>query len=374
MPSIPQELINAIVSHLPMASLKTCSLVDPTLRGPCQRILLRSISLKCWLSSWPEPPNLDAALGLLEESPHVAPYITHLTIRLQLPICAHLSALQLILRKLDNVTWCMVDGYYRRLEWSSLLTFGLSAALAEFLGRESLRTLHLRRIRGFPAAIFRRTAPRLSLEDVEIAESVQDPIVPPGRAIDDLALGRGTDDLYPLLASSQFHSQTASLRRLSISPHNDKCVALILSVAASLQELQFQDKGLESRSTLMLPPLPALKSIEFLIGFPGRRTHPVLDTINSILTSGTSPNLENITLSFSWYGLTHSPSPDAKSLAALDSALASHPNAPAIHWRMNFRLMDFESAKQLSELAERVRREMWNAKKMERLVVEEYQE
>ncbi|KAJ7720401.1 hypothetical protein B0H16DRAFT_1604592 [Mycena metata] len=373
MPSIPQELVNAIVSHLPLASLKTCSLVDPTLRGPCQRILLRSITLKCWLSNWPEPPNLDEALGLLEDSPHVASYITHLTIKLQLPICAHLSALQLILRKLDNITWCMVDGYYRRLEWTSLLTFGLSAVLAEFLGRESLRTLHLRRVRGFPAAIFRCTAPRLSLEDVEIAESVQERVVPSGRTIVDLALGRGTDDLYPLLASPQFHSQTASLRRLSISPH-DKSVALISSVAASLQELQFHHKGTEPRSILALPPLPALKSIEFLIGFPGRRTTPVLDTITSILTSGTSPNLENITLSFSWYGLTHSPSPDANSLAALDAALSSHPNAPAIHWRMNFRLMDFNSAQQLSELAERVRTEMCNAKKMERLVVEEYQE
>ncbi|KAJ7351354.1 hypothetical protein DFH08DRAFT_992745 [Mycena albidolilacea] len=87
MPFIPQELVNSILDEVrDRESLNSCSLVGSMFRAPSQHIILQSITLSGWLKDTSESENYGAPHTLLEESPHVASYITALELRLNLPV------------------------------------------------------------------------------------------------------------------------------------------------------------------------------------------------------------------------------------------------------------------------------------------------
>ncbi|KAJ7113067.1 hypothetical protein C8R44DRAFT_797140 [Mycena epipterygia] len=368
---IPQELVDSIISKLDdIKSLKACCLAGPMFRDPCQQILLRSITLTCWPKNWAESPNFGAACILFEESPHVAAYIKHLKIILQVPPARFdsLCNLQQVLEKLVNVRWCMVTGHYRRLRWSAL-TPGLSAAFLHFFSQQSLRELHLQLISGIPSAAFRRPAPFISFQDVSI--DAEDASQNAG-TIENLVLNTESRDVYAFLACPQHQSHIAGLRRLSIDPNHDETMVLIVAAANTLQHIHFSCNDSEVRSTIPLPVLPALQFIEVLIGFSAQRITGVLDTITSILTSGASFALAEIVLTFrSSRGDSQLPrAPDTESMAALDAALTVHPAAPLIRWRVNFALKN--GAEHFATFSDSVRRQMLHAETSGQLVIEEY--
>nr|GAT48295.1 predicted protein [Mycena chlorophos] len=85
--SIPPELIEAIVEHVPdVASLKSCSLVSPIFRFPCQKRLHPSLHLEfVGPDSQRYRRTSEAVSRRLEESPHLASFITHLTLEIITP-------------------------------------------------------------------------------------------------------------------------------------------------------------------------------------------------------------------------------------------------------------------------------------------------
>ncbi|KAJ7113066.1 hypothetical protein C8R44DRAFT_741404 [Mycena epipterygia] len=369
MPFIPQELVDSIISKLgDIKSLKACCLAGPMFRDPSQRILLHSITLTCWPKNWSEYPNFGAACTLLEESPHVAAYIKHLKIILQVPPARFdsLCSLQQVLGKLVNVHWCMVTGHYLRLRWSAL-TPGLSAAFLRFFSQQSLRELHLQLIVGIPSAVFLRPAPSISFQDVSI--DAGDTSHHAG-AMQNLVLHAGSRNVVAFLACPQHRSHIAGLRRLSIDPNHDETMVLIVAAANTLQHIHFNCSNSRLGSTIPLPALPALQFIEVLTRFPAQRNTGVLDTITSILTSGTSLALSEIVLTICplLEDSQFPRSPDTDSIAAFDIALAVHPAAPLIRWRVNFK----NSAEHFAAFSDRMRREMPHAETSGKLMVEEY--
>ncbi|KAF7302316.1 hypothetical protein HMN09_00865000 [Mycena chlorophos] len=85
--SIPPELIEAIVEHIPnVASLKSCSLVSPTFRVPCQKRLHPSLHLEfVGPDSQRYRRTSEAVSRRFEESPHLAAFITHLILEIVSP-------------------------------------------------------------------------------------------------------------------------------------------------------------------------------------------------------------------------------------------------------------------------------------------------
>ncbi|KAJ7231623.1 hypothetical protein C8J57DRAFT_1244938 [Mycena rebaudengoi] len=112
MSRVPSKVIAAIVQQVEhTTSLNLCSLAGSAFRSPCQRILLRSMTLKV------DPPNYTAARSFLDDSPHVAAYITRLHIWVPPPSTANseLESLMQILDRLENLLLCEITAPSR---WS----------------------------------------------------------------------------------------------------------------------------------------------------------------------------------------------------------------------------------------------------------------
>jgi hypothetical protein len=74
---LPQELFDAIVQNIDdHPALQSCALAGPQLRDPSQRILLQSVTLRGggWAGNYPRERVI------LQHSPHIATYITDLTV------------------------------------------------------------------------------------------------------------------------------------------------------------------------------------------------------------------------------------------------------------------------------------------------------
>ncbi|KAJ7236047.1 hypothetical protein B0H12DRAFT_131279 [Mycena haematopus] len=165
MESLPQELLLAIIHEIDdIPSLKACALTGSMFRDASQRVLLRSLTLK---------GDMQAAHTLLVESPHVATYITRLSIRFPLSqglgmakIEALQPTIQKIMVKLVNVHQCILNF------WEDLdQTPALVSTLFDFLERQPLRELHVRDASGVsPASLLRllTTAPVVFFFDVHV--------------------------------------------------------------------------------------------------------------------------------------------------------------------------------------------------------------
>lgn len=76
MSDVPQELIDAIVEHVPDSSLVACSLTATTFVAPSQRRLFRWISLSGM-------PAYERMAHSLASSPHLGKYVRHLALHIQ---------------------------------------------------------------------------------------------------------------------------------------------------------------------------------------------------------------------------------------------------------------------------------------------------
>ncbi|KAF7314109.1 hypothetical protein HMN09_00570000 [Mycena chlorophos] len=167
--SLPQELIDAILWHIvDAATLKSCSLTASPFLATSQRALLHYLRL--------DDANAERVSALLNDSPHLAHYVTHL--RLMLPQAHTTEAdhrmLGIVLARLANIRVVVADGEpsWDTYRWADIPALFLDA-LWSFLEQPngSLEVLHLHNVQNIPEAPFRRllfTVPALELYHVSI--------------------------------------------------------------------------------------------------------------------------------------------------------------------------------------------------------------
>ncbi|KAJ6532650.1 hypothetical protein B0H19DRAFT_1188081 [Mycena capillaripes] len=370
MTSIPNELIEVIVRDVgDTTSLKSCGLVGSAFRYPSQRILLQSLTLKA------DPPNYSAVRLFLDESPHVATYIITLYIwppTATTPVSEVESFVQILDRPgLDNVRSCTLGPIryeYLPQDWTQV-TAQVSSAVLGFLGRQSLRQLHIRAISylSIPAFLrLLRAAPKIIFSNVHVTEAPADLSVLDldrleGPALKSLGLEYGIDAICELFTRPQYAFLTVALRDLQVAvPSSDaSCLGLMCSVARTLEYISLIDAVAlsaadRSVSIYQLPPFPALRRLKLLLVLRGFESW-LPELLSHIME--TSIGLMDITL---WFYPLNPPSSSVPQnkingglLSALDAALAAHPASPTITWEL-----DVDDAEDLTTFAALLREAM----------------
>ncbi|KAF7326607.1 hypothetical protein MSAN_02504300 [Mycena sanguinolenta] len=257
MTSIPQELIAAIVERVDdTAALKACSLTSPCLRGPSQRVLLRSLALDT------SHIQRHAALSaLLTESPHIATYVSKLVLRVSFSDKRTVGSLQDVLARFTNVRRCTIAGEYSTERWDPVSP--LCPTLLDFIQRQPLTELHLFFLQSIPIpafALFVSSAPTVTFyyAVVSAKDQCDDPPkkVTREKSMTQLLLSDHAETICDALARAPEHIR--SLRKLKICPQHDYSTMLISSAAQTLEHLRIDCSLLINRRSA-LPPLPLLE-------------------------------------------------------------------------------------------------------------------
>ncbi|KAJ7137470.1 hypothetical protein C8R43DRAFT_1203171 [Mycena crocata] len=295
----PDELIDSDVSELSdTPSLKSISLANSAFRIPAQRILLRALTLSAYN---PAPFTYAGAAALLSESPQIAEYIRDLTIHLAEPASdssvtpttpnsakakEDFRALAQALGRLTQVRSCVIDGRDANFRWATLkgeIGMGFVGGMfLRFFASQPLRELRLKRLVDVPPALFLGAAPSLYFWGVSSDASADiggSSAAPPDTAVvvgeetptkltvpvQQLVLDVGSEKIYDVFNSPAVLPTTSALRRLSMHPAHPLCRNIIAMAAGSLEHLQLNGGSTSYTFALALPPLPALRVIEFVV-------------------------------------------------------------------------------------------------------------
>ncbi|KAJ7506959.1 hypothetical protein B0H11DRAFT_1969654 [Mycena galericulata] len=344
LPYIPPELFSRIVSDLDSSSLKACTLAGSVLCAASQPILFQTFTISDGSISHVDRsmPSFAAALEHLEESPHIARYITHLNVQfLGYTDPTAPRKLQRVLAKLANVRHFTIVGMS---DWRGHLMAGFPSVLVDFLSRQKLETLRVEFLRDIPLSVFLRffTAPRtLSLMSVSVQSALQQNNQAPRHhdvpTVDTLVLYTGSEFVDKILVAPQHKLYLANLQHMSIVAHEETSSRIISYVASTLINLRIHFLGaLETTlsTTIELESsLPFLDSVMFSLD---RRSLPPfanwVPAILSFLSPGISPALRKIVIGY-WH-TRHRPA--AEDLAIVDAAVVAHPASPRITYRPRF--------------------------------------
>ncbi|KAK7024989.1 hypothetical protein R3P38DRAFT_2952138 [Favolaschia claudopus] len=377
--SLPPELLDAIVQEIrDVETLKECSLVSSTMRYFCQRLLLRYMTV--------DANNYCSACELLTHSPHVAEYVTFLTIGALHDVMdsAKAESFRQVLSKLQNVRVCMLDGRwypsvvsnYAHLSW-------IPQPIFDFLTRLPLRELRLTHIILTPALFWSlfRAVSTISLRAVSLDEEADHEIAipPPARSTDVTSLSLGGMRVGEFLARPQNISCVAGLRHLSIDGFANERMwvrALIEASCNTLEHIQFDCPDYFGTAPPTLPHLPRLRVIQ--VSFPGAIVatakisliSATIRTLSAFAAPQISPVLAQLKIKL-WAHREDAMDADLYDplMKTLDQAFVSHTMAPCIHWNLAKREGDQID---LRFFADKVRRKMPLLFKARRLSVQEY--
>ncbi|KAJ7731225.1 hypothetical protein B0H16DRAFT_1893397 [Mycena metata] len=341
---LPQELLNAIVHHIDgVPTLKASCLAGSVFRDEAQRILFSKFKLD------PVMRELNAVYGLLQNSPHIAPYITWLDIEFESSdsesgeiLAGDSESLLKIFDRLKNVQSCTAsfipNGHIHAALLSAFLTF---------LSRQPLHKLHITYTPDLLPVVYLRLltlAPTLSFLHVYLADDMDFPMPDwqnPVSRVRDLTLGStstGQTGLEALLVRSHFEKGTPGLLRLSLYCAHDLSSSLLFATMHTLEHVELNLQGALG-SPIAIPPFPVLRSIKlsslrlldrYPLWFP--------DLILTILDR--SPLLANLALVFTFSSRSDSTNPrhiSAQLLTTLDTALVVHAAAPLLQWHILLR-------------------------------------
>ncbi|KAJ6474952.1 hypothetical protein C8R45DRAFT_1010903 [Mycena sanguinolenta] len=369
---LPQELLNAIVQDIDDSlTLKSCSLAGSSLREESQRILLRSLTLGV--------ENHDAKSAILDESQHIAAYITDLTVYIPNPdeiVDFELTGedIQSILRRLQNVRRCVFDvpeSSPSCVYWPELpLVF--SSTYMRFLSRQQfLRELRIANIFELPVDVILSlltAAPTLRLNRVGVVQDLRD---------SELTL-----------------QHLPSLRQLILEPGCPRAsdhivqenISIIANAAQTLLFLRIETErdvlsvlSVNGRQliTCQLPPLPALLFLEYVLPLTALTAPWFLDAIIEVLAPHSNPKLTELTLVFRYSNPTLRSFPaviKANAMSLLDGALAAHPANPCLKVRWNVSMerfnVVFDYAQHFHKFVRMVQQAMPSAQARGKLVVE----
>ncbi|KAJ7045228.1 hypothetical protein C8F04DRAFT_1068157 [Mycena alexandri] len=364
----PQELVNAVIHEIDdVPTLKASCLAGSVFREETQRILFRKFKLD------DEIRNPDAVYSLLQKSPHIAPYITSLSISFPSEEILPQSTESLfqIFDRLKNVQSCTV---------THIPNAGIHAALVSaflaFLSRQSLRELNVASTESLLPVVCLRLitmAPAISFTRVTVAVAQNldfpmpdwQPAVPRMRQ---LTLGPQSHTVNALLARAQSQEYTQGLLDISVYGVYDLVIGLLPANARTLEHIELNPRGVLG-SPIAIPLLPALRSVKIHVNLRKHQTPGYSNLISAILDR--SPLLADLALQ-----LPPSKATDlyvsTELLRTLDTALVQHAAAPSIRWRLFLGLNPDSQKDGFNEFVAQVRRGMPRVDEKHRLVLEAY--
>ncbi|KAJ6470414.1 hypothetical protein C8R45DRAFT_1218279 [Mycena sanguinolenta] len=375
---IPRELLEAIVDKIhDVESLKACSLAASTLRYSSQRRLLGALTIGAGICA---PPYIHQ---LLTESPHIADYVTRLSIPI-LPAVMEFQSFPRILAKLQNVRECTMGERTRESQRFTIPPFVL-----DFLARPSLREVHLSGFQITTSELrhFLTTLSSLHLSFVVIKGGA-DPsfmhgsVGPAAAVLGSLSLGIGVGEIGEFLVQPANISCLAAVRRLSLYSAGDISTGssgdrwtrpLIQFTSPTIEHLHLNCAYFPPPA---LPGLPALRTLK--ITFSGRINAASLsdiisrtaDILPSLAAPQVSPALADIVIEQNLASFdtgTFDPLPYAPLISILDAAQAVYATPPSVR----FLLSEYkETQYKFARFADTVQQGMPRAHGAGRLVVE----
>ncbi|KAJ7162745.1 hypothetical protein C8R43DRAFT_991279 [Mycena crocata] len=294
--TIPPELIDAIVEKVvDEESLKACALTASTLRYTSQRILLRTVTVDDRVG---QPRTYSALCSLLEESPHVATYIRRLYMFFSESTGpSERSSVRQLLSQLKNVRRCTIGegdhAYSTVVPWSGFVSMDMPAIIA-FLQQQELVELNVWHFKGLSStlvAIFACAAQSVSFFCVD-ADLEVDP-TPSISHLNQLVISLHSSSVSRILGQPTFAFCTANVRRLGLNTESDT-TAVQSSVAATLEHLRLNCETVRNTFPL-LPPLPALRSVDLAMRWNAKREPWLVKILTSILISA-PPTFEEISV------------------------------------------------------------------------------
>jgi hypothetical protein len=242
---IAQELFDAIVNEIAPGDnecLKACSLAAWALRDSSQRILFRSLTLKCDTTG----PNYQTACARLSESPRIAGYIAWLNIILpnaSLRDATAVPQFSEVLEKLPNVRRCDIVGRHAAFPWYEHAP-GLESAITHFVGHQRLLEVHISRLnlRSHLLSMLVSRVPTLTLDGCFAPTPSTLPkfhVSPAHRRI----LQTDSDDVCDFLAHPHFAAYSTTLTCLVVPLHSGHVSTLLLTTAPNLEHVRFHCSG-----------------------------------------------------------------------------------------------------------------------------------
>ncbi|KAJ7831737.1 hypothetical protein B0H13DRAFT_2430566 [Mycena leptocephala] len=345
MASLPPELIRGIVDEVHDArSLKMCALVATVFREASQRNLFRSLSVGGDSDNY---KACTAILNLLRDAPHLIPYFRRLSCRLPGVDVAseNVRALCAVLDHLSTVHTCYFMGRaenpardrWDHLTWPTIPP-QLALAIATFIQRQKLSELHIISIGALPRdvlTLFLGAARTLSLIETSLDPTAAATVegLPSSLALQNLCIFHYTD-IATVLTSCRFLPYLKEIRKLWVDHAVEALDVLASAVSRKLVHLRLQ--CLEpAQSTIPLPRLPCLESVEILLDFQERDAPWFPAYLLSVL-SAAPDTLKEICITFD----SDDSSPLVRSLApatmiAIERAITDSTCSPRIRWRLD---------------------------------------
>ncbi|KAJ7045223.1 hypothetical protein C8F04DRAFT_1068124, partial [Mycena alexandri] len=317
----PQELVNAFIHEIDdVPTLKASCLAGSVFREETQRILFRSVTTH---------GNPYALCGLLQESPHIAPYITSLDISFfEDLLISNTEGFHQIFR--------VVPSFMQHSCWLS----SFSSRASHCANCVSLTPLPCY----LSSACVFSPWPPLSFLNVYLADDIDFPMPDwqnPVPRVRDFTLGwahnGGATGLEALLVRSHSKEGTPGFLRLYLFWDHDLSSSLVSATANTLEHIELEGA---LGSPIAIPPFPVLRSIKLSsLRFLDRYPLWLPNLISTILDR--SPILTDLTLAFT-LPFTLPPSSantnpfhvSIQLLATLDTALVEHAAAPSLQWHL----------------------------------------
>lgn len=368
MAQVPQELLDAIVGQVQdLQSLKNCALSGSVLRRTSQRILLDSLVLD---SDRNMLHTSTAALTLLTESPHVARYVTRLSVRL-LPGIPYHQILGDVLSKLTRVRRCTIGGQKLLCRWNDPRLSSVIPVVVDFIQRQDLVELQLLLLDLTPSTLARLVsiAPAISLKYVHLEhksfmagasiDSMGETIRIPSRTQQlQLLFLSDTNQIRNALSQPIFASCTENVRKLGL-PVVEGYESTITAAARGLEHIRFERVGAfppcvpvlffsftpfispaAGPCVSSLPPLPSLRSVDLKVHACDPHVPWLLGSLASILTSCPA-TVEEISITCTVaYAIFRYPYFTPEAMNTLHETLIKHDPLPRIRWRLGYRWRD----------------------------------
>ncbi|KAJ7734562.1 hypothetical protein DFH07DRAFT_844724 [Mycena maculata] len=299
MTCLPQELLDTIIDEIQDTStLQSCALVATSFVAPCQRKIFRMLYFHAVKKATSPRPKA------FTESPHLAAYVRDLTIELPRAASEWVVLDLEVLRLVHNVERLVLDGRYMGYE----IPRGAASALLDYLGRPSLRRLHLMNLRRAPSALIVAATliPTVSLSNVTV-DSDEDGSVATQPRLRHLALS-GAGGMVLSVCNVLLKPRTLPLTQyierleLRMNAHSrESDQPLLAACATTLQYLVLDVGALDAPITIPHLPLVHRLEIKILVGentnTTNRRFPPLLSSTLSQMTTSL-PLVEHITFSF----------------------------------------------------------------------------
>ncbi|KAF7326122.1 hypothetical protein MKEN_00463700 [Mycena kentingensis (nom. inval.)] len=311
-PDIPQEIVDAILTHIPSIDLDTlhaCALVSSAFHAPSRRRLFHSLRLFRLRSL--QHPTLGAAARLFESSPELAVHIRDLTIELSSEDedCKALETILPLIASAGLLGRLVIAGKAARWVDIRKTAPALPDALLAVIRIPSLQKLHIMNLYGLPLEVLVAAleVPVVSFSQAVCVKKLAFPAA--GRdpesdwrlrhlALADSVVGGALGVFECLVRAPSVPLTRLDLRLTPLNAHYEE--RLFVACSGTLEELVLDTAELSDPATYPVPPLPHLRrlSLKLFIGHARSLPAPFLSTLAHFTAPAAVPALHTLTLRF----------------------------------------------------------------------------